>query len=1442
MKKYTVILIAIFLITSYVVIADEPDGDYEPTDDWPNAKMHFPQEPDPNGWDVNMSMVIGDDWECNETGEITDITFWISWAYDNVGEIPWLDVSIWDNVPEFVDAEYSHPGTEIWGQTFSSSEFTVTLDGTGDQGFCWYPDFGGFEASNHNNYYRVDINDITNPFNQTSGTIYWLVIETPQIYNQTNCPGWKTTTTIFMDSSVRQMPIEPYWEPIQIGEEQFYDLAFVIQGNESETSIYNEFYVNTTYDATTPGWGTTHFDTIQDAVDACVNFYNYTIYVDPGTYNENVVVDENSFDSLTIYGNETGTRAQVYGQSGTLSTWEILDDNVVLDGFYIENPGATTYHGVFLDSITNVNVSDCFVNQSPANGIYSVGCSNINIYDCLIDSAGGSGVYLSNSDNVSVYENYIIDSSSNNIFSSSSEFCTVYENEITRASSYGIRLNQCNDHLIYHNNLYLNSMANANVVGTSTNYWDNGYPMGGNYWDDHGSQDIYSGPNQDVSGSDGICDSTSPDPNNIATNNVDNYPFLNPYNGTYPTWNFAPEISNEDPSDGASDIDTNYSEVSVDVTDAEGDSFNVSIHGDYVNDQNYNTVTNGTFNATLTSMPYWTTITWYVNVSYLGGWVNETFTFETKKPSINVQPPSPFTVDTYNSTRLDLYWEKGTNASHTYIRYDTGDYPTNRSDGNPVANYTWDGVGIFEGLTPLTTYYFKAWGYNDTYNIWSTSNVTAMNTTGAPEVVWVDDDGPVDSTHFNDIANAIDNVSINGTINILNGTYSNTPYLVDKPVRIIGEDSDLVTIDGRGLNAFDLGADLILFKNLTITNSSNGISGIDRNMCGVVGCTFTNNDVGVYFKNFTKGAITNYLNVDEPPLYFVGDSNEFLDNDAGVLMENTSEVEVTNNSFIDQTSNAIEILVGSENYIMGNSIVNSSAQYSSSINFNTVDNSSIEYNQILTGRGSGISLTGCIDLYISNNNLDEISTLIGGSCINITSSTYIYVEFNNLSGFDSVAYSAIGMYSSSHCYFFYNNIFDDNYISGAPAWDTNSANTWCDVTMGNWWEMYDEEAEGAYDNDTNGIADDPFPIAGGTSQDVYPVINQLTPTPNTLYVDDDYDSLIPGWNYTAFDNIQSAIERVSVGGEIYVHNGSYSGVHITKTLDLSAVSPLQATIDGGIDLDADNSYISGFIFENGGIDVSNYDDNTFYQNQFESTMRDAISLMSGSQNNIGYMNNFYSSVSDEGNNQWDNGYPLGGNYWNFTGDDYYNGVSQNILGPDGFIDTNYTFGLLNSVDEYPLTRPWNETNIEPTIDTGTPNSSYIDTSPTFTIEVSDGNNDAILVEVYWSNHSLIFENVTYDTTTYDLTSILSHDTTYNWYVNVSDGFGGQDTVSFSFTTCKQFDLIPDGVVDYLDVSALVSHYNEIVSPPGSEPSDINSDGIVNYLDVSMLVANYGFSY
>jgi len=57
-------------------------------------------------------------------------------------------------------------------------------------------------------------------------------------------------------------------------------------------------------------------------------------------------------------------------------------------------------------------------------------------------------------------------------------------------------------------------------------------------------------------------------------------------------------------------------------------------------------------------------------------------------------------------------------------------------------------------------------------------------------------------------------------------------------------------------------------------------------------------------------------------------------------------------------------------------------------------------------------------------------------------------------------------------------------------------------------------------------------------------------------------------------------------------------------------------------------------------------------------------------------------------NDWDDGYPSGGNYWSdYNGTDLYSGTHQNQTGSDGIGDTPYVINE-DHRDNYPLTNPW----------------------------------------------------------------------------------------------------------------------------------------------------------
>ena len=98
-------------------------ADWDPGDDY---KMHFPQLPDPEGWDVFAGLnphvgypkVVADDWQCIQDGPVDDIHLWGSWKDDMQSQIQLIHVSIHDNIPAGELAPWSMPGDLLWDWEF----------------------------------------------------------------------------------------------------------------------------------------------------------------------------------------------------------------------------------------------------------------------------------------------------------------------------------------------------------------------------------------------------------------------------------------------------------------------------------------------------------------------------------------------------------------------------------------------------------------------------------------------------------------------------------------------------------------------------------------------------------------------------------------------------------------------------------------------------------------------------------------------------------------------------------------------------------------------------------------------------------------------------------------------------------------------------------------------------------------------------------------------------------------------------------------------------------------------------------------------------------------------------------------------------------------------------------------------------------------------------
>jgi len=172
-------------------------GEIEPIDDdlafaligpgW-NVKMHYPQWPDEDGWDVRATtpVIVADDWQCTETGYVTDIHWWGSWKNGVEGTLNGFTISIYAD-------EEGLPGELLWERYVPIDEVNVTEIEpdrcSGGEG--WYDPYENESIyPDHTVYYQYDWENIDDPFLQWQGNTYWLAITA-----NASCGvwGWKTS-------------------------------------------------------------------------------------------------------------------------------------------------------------------------------------------------------------------------------------------------------------------------------------------------------------------------------------------------------------------------------------------------------------------------------------------------------------------------------------------------------------------------------------------------------------------------------------------------------------------------------------------------------------------------------------------------------------------------------------------------------------------------------------------------------------------------------------------------------------------------------------------------------------------------------------------------------------------------------------------------------------------------------------------------------------------------------------------------------------------------------------------------------------------------------------------------------------------------------------------------------------------------------------------------
>jgi len=240
---------------------------------------------------------------------------------------------------------------------------------------------------------------------------------------------------------------------------------------------------------------------------------DWGIYVHMGS-------DRNTVTGNTVNNNRNGIRIEGNNNGGV--NCEYTYGNIVTGNMVFDNDR----NGIYLFLAQNSTVTGCTAHHNERIGVYNGKGINNKISNNVIFSNTIWGLFIIWSEHCSIYNN-TISSNDYGIFFRVSNNNTCSNNTLI-LNTWGLYIETpSSNNTIYHNN-FLDNLNQA--YDDCINFWDNGYPSGGNYWNDYTGLDIYSGPGQDIFGYDGIGDTayTSATGQGIkGGSNQDNYPLWN---------------------------------------------------------------------------------------------------------------------------------------------------------------------------------------------------------------------------------------------------------------------------------------------------------------------------------------------------------------------------------------------------------------------------------------------------------------------------------------------------------------------------------------------------------------------------------------------------------------------------------------------------------------------------------------------------------------------------------------------------------------------------------------------------------------------------------------------------------------------------------------------------------------------------------------------------
>ena len=405
------------------------------------------------------------------------------------------------------------------------------------------------------------------------------------------------------------------------------------------------------------------------------------------------------------------------------------------------------------------------------------------------------------------------------------------------------------------------------------------------------------------------------------------------------------------------------------------------------------------------------------------------------------------------------------------------------------------------------------------------------------------------------IQDALDNVTSDGyRIFVYNGTYTEN-LTINYRIDLFGEDRSITVIDGNDSDTvITVNADHVNISHFTITNGgrtqndsiiqvnhpnsiitdniiSNGYTGI-----------FLNNSGGHFiYDNIIQNNRGNGIRLNNSDNNQNMSYNTIIANSNGIYFYVSGGNTIFSNDIKHNKANGIFL----NNTCDGNYITSNNCSYNnhSGIYVNDYsDYSTILRNQLYCNNDSGLKAENCSWCFIDNNNSIRKNINYGMMIIGSTNSIqhnvilsnkkdgmYCSADDNNTIARNTIGYNSfvgIRLYNSTndsiygneifnniqygiYLDFFtirnyvYNNYFHDNTINAMDKslhrnqWNTTQHTgtniVGGSVLCGNYWDTYDEAAEGASDGNSDGIADTPYTIYA-LNKDYGAVLDTIKPS------------------------------------------------------------------------------------------------------------------------------------------------------------------------------------------------------------------------------------------------------------------------------------------------------------------------------------------------------------